>query len=101
MKRACFVATLCLALSGCLAGNMARDLSLKGKPLGAVEQRYGQLASKEPVQGGSRYTWAASDAQHPCTLLVTTDTTERVTDVKMVGGNRDCFRFGSMTAGKR
>lgn len=96
MKRIVVVASCSLALTGCLAGNMARDLSLKGKPLASVEGRYGQPDHKESVSGRNSYTWKARDNEHPCTLLVTTDQTERVTDVKMVGGNRDCYRFGNM-----
>ena len=99
MNRVIIVAACSLGLTGCLAGNMARNLSLKGKPLASLEQRYGQPDHKEPFTGGNRYTWKSADDQHPCTLLVTTDAAERATDVKMVGDNRDCYRFRNMAVG--
>lgn len=99
MNRVIIVAACSLGLTGCLAGNIARNLSLKGKPLASLEQRYGQPDLREPFTGGNRYTWKSTDDQHPCALLVTTDPAERVTGVKMVGDNRDCYRFRNMAVG--
>ncbi len=101
MKRLIIGMFCALSLSGCLAGNMVRGLSLKGKPLTAVEQRYGQPDSQEAITGGTRYTWNAPDDQRPCTLMVTTDRAERVTDVKTVGGNQACYHFGNAASTRR
>jgi hypothetical protein len=95
MRQIFIVFTLFLGLTGCLAGNIARNLSLRGKPLNLVEKRYGKPSSKVAIEGGNRYTWNAPDDLHPCTLSIIADQAERVTDVKMVGDNRDCYHYGN------
>lgn len=101
MKKSILALPLFIVLTSCLAGNMARHFSFKGKSVSLLENRYGQPLQKELVEGGSRYIWKARDDVHPCTLIILADKGDHVTNVKMVGGNRDCYNYGNPTVKKR
>lgn len=80
-----------LLLPGCIAGTMVENLSMKGEPIAALEQRYGQpdTQSQGPAEG--HYVWVSHAGRNDeCRMMVDTDAAARVTDVKMVGRLGDC-----------
>lgn len=91
MKRSFFAVVPFLVLSGCVAGPLIENLSMKGEPISTVEARYGQPTSQSQDATGGHYVWVSrAGTDRECHINVTTDGQARVTGVQTVGRISAC-----------